>query len=66
MNPKKPEPNYTRESFARSAQEVPFFPFRSVSMSHIEMDGLELAQFDFVNEAGQPSRPPDVKPAEDE
>ncbi len=55
MKTKKSKPDYTRENFAVTSEEVPCFPFRPVSMAHIEMDGWERAQFEFVQNAGQPS-----------
>ena len=65
MKPKKTESEYSRDNFARTSQEVPFFPFRPVSMAHIEMDGIEQLQFDFVQQAGQPSRPMDSSSSEE-
>lgn len=54
MKTKKQEKDYNRENFARSSEEVPLFPMRPTSMSHPEMDELEKAQFDFVEQAGRP------------
>ena len=59
MKPKKSKPEYNRDNFARTSEEVPYFPFRPVRMAHIEMDGIEQFQFDFEQQAGQPSRPMD-------
>jgi len=55
MKTQKPRPEYTRENFAVTSEEVPYFPFRPASMAHIEMDGWEQAMFEFVQQAGQPS-----------
>ena len=54
MKHKKPESENSRENYARRSEEVPFFPFRPVSMTHIEMDPIEQLQYDFVQQAGQP------------
>jgi len=55
MKPKKSETENSRENFARTSEEVPFFPFRPVSMPHIEMDPIEQLQFDFMQQAGRPA-----------
>jgi hypothetical protein len=65
MKTKNQEDKYTRENYARTSQEVPLFPFRPVRMPHIEMDDLEQAQFDFVQQAGLPSNPPTNSKEED-
>lgn len=59
MNTQENESKYTREDFARSSEEVPFYPFRPVSMAHIDMDEIELLQFEFMQQAGQPDNPTD-------
>ena len=64
MKPEKKNDEYGRESFARTAQEVPLFPFRPASMAHIEMDELERAQLEFVEQAGIPNNDPTPSPDE--
>ena len=61
MKAKNQNPDYTRENFAMTSEEVPFFPLRPVNKTNGEMDGVEQAQFDFVQQAGQPERLPDDK-----
>ncbi|HKJ26141.1 MAG TPA: hypothetical protein VJ965_00765 [Anaerolineales bacterium] len=58
MTPEESNANNNRENFARTTQEVPLFPFRTVSTG---MDEMEQVQIDFVQQAGMPSAPPDVK-----
>lgn len=43
-----------------NVKEAPLFPYRPVVRAG--MDGLEQAQVEFVLQAGQPSKPPDVNP----
>lgn len=65
MKANRSETEYTRENYPRTSQEVPFFPYRPVSMALIEMDGIEQIQFDFVQKAGLPAKPLDNKPEEE-
>ena len=55
MKPQKSKPEFTRENYAATSEDAPYFPFRPASMAHIEMDGWERAMFEFVQQAGQPS-----------
>lgn len=59
MKTQKQETEYTREDHARSSDEVPFFPFRPVSMAHLKMDEVEQEQYEFMQRAGQPDNTSD-------
>ena len=50
--PKKNKP-------VRPPEDVPMFPYRPVRMETEDgkQDSIEMAQFDFVREAGQPNQP---------
>jgi len=64
MYPTKPEPQYSRESFARTSEEVPFFPFEHVRMTQNNAnpaDSIEEAQYEFVKQAGMPWLAPEDK-----
>ena len=57
MYPSKPEADYSRETFARSSEEVPFFPFehvRTTESSADPADAIAEAQNEFVKQAGMP------------
>lgn len=57
MYPKKTESDYSRETFARTSEEVPFFPFEHVRMTQNNVNPantIEEAQYEFVKQAGMP------------
>jgi hypothetical protein len=62
MYPTKPDANYSRETFARTSEEVPFFPFEHVRMTQSTAnpaDNIEEAQYEFVKQAGMPWHAPE-------
>lgn len=65
MKNRKPETENNRENFARTSEEVPFFPLRPVSMTHGDMDPIEQLQFDFMQQAGRPAGPSEDDSAEE-
>ena len=57
MYPTKSEADYSRESFARTSEEVPFFPFEHVHTNEKitdPADAIAEAQNEFVKQAGMP------------
>lgn len=65
MKPEHKNDENNHENYARTSQEVPFFPFRPASMAHIEMDEVERAQFEFVQQSGKPVSSPTTRPDEE-
>ncbi len=61
MKTSKPEPKY-----ARTAEDVPLFPYGHARMTSSEPNSIEQAQFDFVQQAGQPTMPPNAESEEEQ
>lgn len=66
MNNNQDNPN-NRKKTARTLEEVPLFPYKHVRMEseNQSFDNVESAQFDFVQQAGQPSQPPNPEKKND-